>query len=149
MAIEYDLVLGGSTPIELVAARAFPALAERPTGVVPLLSAALFEPYGFEVTVLAEDDAYVEAASDQGRWEWEPVPSVSVGFRLGKAADPEWAVANMLSVVRRLLDSGDEDAALVLNSDLLVLVRADGKVVKHHRETWWSSYPAADQLIPG
>jgi len=72
-----------------------------------------------------------------------------VGFGLDKTAEREWAVANMLTIVRRVLATGAEDAALVLNGDLLLLTRLDGALVKYNRERWWSSYPAAQQLVPG
>jgi hypothetical protein len=66
---------------------------------------------------------------------------------MDKEADVEWAVVNMLTVVWRALETGSEDAALVLNGDLLVLTRLDGVLVKHHRDGWWASYPAANAVF--
>ena len=146
MAIDYDLTLAGSPPVERVAERAFPEHGERPVGTAPLLSAAL---PGFGVTVLAGAAAYLDVATDQGSWEWEPATYVTIGFRLDKLTDRSRAVIDMLTVVRRVLASGPEDAALVLNGDILLLTRLDGILTKHHRDTWWSNYAGADDLIRG
>lgn len=147
MSIDYRLTLAGSTPVEVVAARAFAEAGERPTGTAGRLSAALYERYGFAVTVHAGKDGYLDAMSDAGPWEWEPEHYVAIIFSLDKAADREWAVTNVGTVVHRILDTGAEDAALDLNGDILLLVRIDGAVVKHHRDAWWSHHPAADQLL--
>ncbi|GID26626.1 SitI3 family protein [Paractinoplanes brasiliensis] len=55
----------------------------------------------------------------------------------------------MLTVVRRVLDSGDEDAAFVFNGDNLLLARFGGVLTKHRREKWWEHYEGADQVLPG
>jgi len=149
MSIDYRLTLAGSTPINQIAERALPDPSERPTGLPPLLSAHLYEDHGFAVDIRAGHNGYVDAESDHGLWEWEPAEYVGVAFSIDKFADPAWKVINMLTVVRRVLDSGPEDAAFVLNGDVLIFTRFDGEVVKHNREKWWSYYPAADQLIPG
>jgi hypothetical protein len=149
MAIEYDLTCSGDTPVNQMAERALPDPDDRPTGTAPLLSAALDARCGFGATILAGTNGYVDALSDDGSWEWEPSTYVLVGFRLDKEADRRWAVTNMLTVVRRVLDSGSEDAALVLNGDLLLLTRFDGLLVKHNRDQWWSHYPGAHDAIPG
>jgi hypothetical protein len=149
MSIDYRLTLAGSTPVEQIAARAFPDAAERPTGTAPRLSAALFEKYGFSVSVYAGQNGYLDAESDHGHWEWEPDPYVSVSFTLDKFADLPWSVANTAVAVHRLLNTGPEDAALDLNGNLLLLTRVAEAVAKHNRDSWWSHYPAADQLIPG
>ncbi|MBM2623452.1 hypothetical protein JIG36_48960 [Actinoplanes sp. LDG1-06] len=150
MAIEYGLVLAGGTPVEQVAARAFPVLDERPVGTAPLLVAALNETYGFVVTVRSGASRYVEVVSDEGSWEWEPSPFTSVSFRFDKWADDiGWQVRNMLTVVRRVLDTGDEDAAFSFNGDILLLRRLNGVTTKHRRAEWWEHYDGADQVIPG
>ncbi len=147
MALEYRLTLAGTTPVDEVAARALPNLEERPTGTPPLLSKALFDRYGFLLTIHAGSDAYFDAMSDDGPWEWEPEAYVAVGFRMDKFADFRWEVRNMLTIVRRVLDTGTENAALVFNGDVLLLARFDGVLTKHRR-SWWDSYPDADQVIP-
>ena len=149
MAIEYELTLAGETPGDQVAERAFPDPAERPTGTLPLLTVDLKEPRGFTVTVLAGRDGYVDVESDAGMWEWEPESYVSLSFSMDKFADPEWAEANMLTVVHRVLATGPEDAAFALNGDILLLTRFNGELVKHRRDKWWDFYPASNQLIPG
>jgi hypothetical protein len=147
MATEYRLTLAGSTPVGYVAERAMPTPAERPTGTPPLLAADLYDRHGFELTILAGRNGYLDAESDSGVWEWEPASYVDVTFRMEQNAESDRAVGNMLLVLRRLLDTGSEDAALVLNGNWLLLTRFDGVLVKH-RESWWGSYPAADDLIP-
>ncbi len=52
MAIEYDLVLAGGTPVEQAAERAFPDIGERPVGSGRLLAIDLNARYGFAATVL-------------------------------------------------------------------------------------------------
>jgi hypothetical protein len=148
MAIEYGLTLGGDTNAQEVAERALPVPAKSPPEIAPVLSADLRESHGFAVTLLAMERGYIEAESDDGLFEWEPENYVAVGFRLNKDADREWAVLNMLTIVWRVLATGDEDGALVLNGDLLVLSRLDGVLVKHHRDGWWNSYPAANAVFP-
>ena len=62
MATQYNLALVGSTTIEQVAERAFPNPADRPTGAPPLLSAGLWDRYGFATTVLARKQGYYDLA---------------------------------------------------------------------------------------
>ena len=149
MSIDCRLTLACDTPIEEVAKRALPDPESRPTGTPPLLSANLSAEQGFDVTVRAGRNGYVDASSDQGLWEWEPETYVSVAFRWNKFTDFDRLVVNMLTIVRRVLESGDEDAAFVLNGDILLLTRFDGVLVKHHRERWWAHYPGANEALPG
>jgi hypothetical protein len=148
MAIEYRLVLAGDTPVEQVAERALPDPDERPTGTAPLLVADLYDRLGFEVTVLASQNGYFDADSDTGTWLWKPATFVAVTFRLDSDADSSWAVLNMLPVVRRLLDTGSEDAAFLLNGDVLLLTRFGDDLVKH-RARWWNNYTGANDQVPG
>ncbi|MBL7256854.1 SitI3 family protein [Paractinoplanes lichenicola] len=150
MAIEYSLTLAGDTPVEQVAERAVPEVDYRPTGTAPLLAADLNDRQGFGLTVRAGQSRYISVHGDDGWWEWEPSPYVSVGFRFAKQVeDIDWQVRNMLTVVRRVLDSGAEDAAFSFNGDNLLLTRFDGVITKHRREKWWEHYDGADQVIPG
>ncbi|MFI7598679.1 SitI3 family protein [Actinoplanes sp. NPDC049681] len=149
MAIEYALTLAGSTPVERVAKRALPGLDERPTGTPPLLSADLWERYGFQVTVYAGRHGYLDAETDDGSLTWKPKTYVSVGFRMDKFADFQWSIPHMLTIVRRVMTGGGEDAMLTFNGDYALLTRFAGKLAKHRREDWWASYPAADSVIPG
>jgi hypothetical protein len=55
----------------------------------------------------------------------------------------------MLTVVRRLLDTGAEDATFDFNGDILLFARCDGQLTKHRRTTWWVRYSADDGQIPG
>jgi len=155
MAIEYRLTLAGNTPIEQVAQRALPDPAERPepverpTGAPPLLDADLYDRYGFDLTIRAGRNGYYEVESDDGSWEWEPEDYVDVTFRMGKEFDLNQAVINMLTIIRRILDTGSEDAALILNGDVLLFTRFDGILVKHDRQAWWDHYSTTHDIIPG
>jgi hypothetical protein len=149
MALEYELIVAGETPVAEVARRALLDQGGRPTGTTPLLSIDLRERYGFTAVVLSDPDGYVEAASDGRRWEWEVGACVSLTFEMDKETGPEPDVINMLTAVRRVLTTGNEDAVLVFNDDVLVLARFGGEVVKHHQNSWWSFYAAAGQVFPG
>ena len=82
-------------------------------------------------------------------WEWEPDGHVLLSFEMEKTGEPERAVTNMLSVVRRVLDTGPEDAVFNVNGDYLLFSRFGGVLVKHRKDTWWTSNPSADELIAG
>jgi hypothetical protein len=143
MAVEYRLILAGDTPVNQIAERAFPEASERPAGTAPRLVADHKEKYGFDVTVMAGSDGYFDLETDDGSWEWEPPSYVRVEFRLDNSADSDRVVANMLAVVRRLLDTGTEDATFDFNGDILLFARCDGELTKHRRGTWWVRYSAA------
>ncbi|GAA1604891.1 SitI3 family protein [Actinoplanes couchii] len=148
MAFEYELILIGDGTAEQIAERAFPDPAERPAGAGPVLhSTGLRATHGFDVTLLTREFGYVSAESDDGMWEFEPDAHVSLTFYLDKSAEPEQSVPDMLTVVRRLLDTGPEDAVLLLDGDVLLLTRFAGALLKHRRNTWWNHHPAANTVI--
>lgn len=149
MALEYRLVLAGTTTAAAISGRAFPADAERPSGDGPLLTADLKERLGFTVAARAGRNAFVDVETDQGQWTWEPGEYVAMTFRMDKFADPGWNVMNMFAAVRRVLETGQEDAVLVLNSDVLLLSRLGGVLTKHRRDRWWNHYPEADEALAG
>ncbi|MCO8275825.1 SitI3 family protein [Actinoplanes sp. TRM 88003] len=148
MATTYKLILMGDTPVNQIAERAFPVVGERPIGVAPRLAADLKDRYGFDVTVAAGRTGFLDLETDDGSFEYEPESYVRVVFRLDRLADPLWAVANILSAVRRVLDTGSEDAIFDFNGDILLFARWDGVLTKHRRGTWWERYSAGNQLIP-
>jgi hypothetical protein len=147
MSIEYRLILAGDAPVGWVAERAFPDPDERPVGTPPLLAADLYDRYGFDITVRAGRNGYVEIPSADGIREWEPESYIALTFRMEKSDAASRAVTSMITVVRRVLGSGPEDAVLTLNVDSLLLTRFDGVLVKNDGDGWWASYPAADDLI--
>jgi len=147
VAIEYDLTLAGQTPVQQLAERALPNPDERPTGTAPFLAVDLDEKYGFDVTVASGADAYINVETDAGVWTWEPAAFAAVSFGMDKFADADWAVTNMIRVVRRVLETGAEDAVLVLNGDVLLLSRLDGRLVLHNRDRWWSYHPGAEEVF--
>lgn len=149
MATEYRLTLAGDPPVVEVAERALPEPDDRPAGTPQLLSVDLYEHYGFEVVFRAGRNGYLDAESDTGLWVWEPETFVSVRYRMEKNADSDRATVNMLLGVRRILHTGPEDAALVLDGNYLLLTRVGGHLVKHRRDTWWQHYAAGNDLIPG
>jgi hypothetical protein len=140
MAIEYRLTLAGATPISEIAARAFPDPADRPEGTPSLLAADLDLRFGFQVTVYADENGYVEAESDEEMWIWEPEEFASMTFRMDKDAEPVSALTAMLAAVRRVLDTGTEDASLDLNGSWLLLTRTGGVTMKHKLADWWAVY---------
>jgi hypothetical protein len=151
MAIEYDFLLAGHTPLDQIAARALPNSAERPAASGRVLSADLRRQHGFGLTVASGQDGYYEAETDDGqRWEWQPATYVLVTFTLDKDPDRyDDALRQALTVVARLLTTGQEDAAFMLNGNELLLTRVDGAVHKHARATWWDHYRYPNEVIPG
>jgi hypothetical protein len=148
MTTEYRLTLAGATPAEVVALRALPDGWECHTPVrTPVWSNESADALGFEVGVHAGANGYFDAEADDGHWQWEPAAYVAVTFAVNQDADPERAVLAMLTVIRRVLDTGPEDAAFVLNGDRLLLRRTSGRLVKHTRAAWWAHYAGADKLI--
>lgn len=89
--------------------------------------------------------------ADTAQWPvWGTIARVvRIGFRLDKSADARWAVTNMLTVVRRVLDTGPEDATFDFNGDVLLFARRDGELTKHRRDTWWERYSPGNHLIAG
>lgn len=53
----------------------------------------------------------------------------------------------MLTAVARVLQTGSEDAALVLDGNALLLTRTDGFIRKHRTDTWWDE--TTDAIIAG
>jgi hypothetical protein len=141
VALEYRLTLAGDTAVPDVVERALPEHAG--TGESGFV---LYEDRGFLLTVTSGRDGYFDAESDGDEyWEWEPASYVNVEFRLDKDHIAD-ATRNMLDVVARVLATGAEDAALVLDGNALLLTRTDGAVRKHRSDTWWDD--ATNAIIP-
>ncbi|BCY13174.1 SitI3 family protein [Actinoplanes sp. L3-i22] len=140
MAIEYRMIVAGSTPVREIATRAFPDPDERPIGTPPLLTADLKDKYGFGVTLYAGTDGYLEAETDDGMWEWEPTQFVRITFHMSKHGEMGPALAAMLAAVGRVLDSGSEDTSLDLNGSWLLLTRMGGVITRHKQAGWWEVY---------
>ncbi len=149
MSLDYTLTLATSATATQIAARTLPDEWNWIPGSGSVLSADLHQTLGIDISLWADRHGYVDARSDEGMFEWEPDPFVTVIFNLDGPFDREQAAANMINAIRGVLDSGPEDATLVINGDLLLLTRFDGRITKHNRERWWSAYPAADRVIPG
>ena len=150
MAIEYSLTLAGATPAEEVAQRALPGATFSPYGATIGTDADILQQLGFDLTITGGTDGYVEARGNDGTWVWDPNPAAVATFRL--ASDPDrgdMALHNVLEAATRILATGPEDAALVVNWDDLLLVRLGGTVVKHHRAAWWDHHRWPNQVIPG
>lgn len=152
MAVEYRLTLAGDIPAEQVAECAVPDPAERPvpTGFGETRGARLYDRYGFSLSVTPGRNGYYDARDDDGsRWEWEINAYVDLDISVSKNDDRiTEGTSNMLALVGRVLACRPEDAALVLNGDVLLLTRVDGVLRKHHRTTWWNHYSFANQVIP-
>ncbi|MFI7438039.1 SitI3 family protein [Micromonospora haikouensis] len=151
MSIDYRLTLDGEVPLPDLAARAFPDPADlaRFEPYLATLGAEMSEQRGFAITLLTGRNGYLDAEGDDGPWEWEPERYTDLGFRMDKFGPPDRGTRNMVAAVDRVLRSGAENAALVLNGEVLVLTRFGGQLRKHNRERWWSYYPGAEASIPG
>ncbi|MEU4621331.1 SitI3 family protein [Actinoplanes sp. NPDC023801] len=149
MALEYKLVLIGATSPEQVRQRAFPGREDELVEIPPLLTADLQERLGFHVTIRAKASDYIEVETNGGMWDRKLLEHVSLTFRMDESADSDWYITNMITVVHQLLETGSEDALLILDHDTLLLARHGGTLAKHDRDGWWDHFPAADQLIPG
>jgi hypothetical protein len=68
---------------------------------------------------------------------------------LSRFADLRRVATNMLAVVRRVPDTGPEDATFDLNGDILLFARHNGQLTAYRRDRWWDYYRPGDQLIPG
>jgi hypothetical protein len=55
----------------------------------------------------------------------------------------------MLTIVARVLEGRSEDAALLLNGDVLLLTRVGGALRKHNRAELWDHYGFANDIVPG
>lgn len=149
MSIDYTLTLAGSTPVEDVALRALADgwklsdLARRP----PLWWNDRTSTLGFDVSVRAGTNGYLDAEADDGIWTWKPPAYVAVTFSPSRDADPDRVVPEMVTVVRRVLDTGPEDASFVMNGNWLLLRRTDGRLSRN-RKSWWAHYPGAAEVIP-
>ncbi|GIE77899.1 hypothetical protein Aph02nite_38490 [Actinoplanes philippinensis] len=149
MALEYKIALIGASSEAEIAERGFPDPTDQLTEVPPLLSADFKERYGFHVTILARDEAYIEVECNEGTWSQQIQGHVSLTFRMDGSADPQWYIANLIAVVRRLLETGNEDFLLILDHDTLLLARLAETLTKHDRVGWWDHFPAADAMIAG
>jgi hypothetical protein len=65
---------------------------------------------------------------------------------MNKEALTEKGKPNMLAAVARVLAERPEDAALVLNSNWLLLTRVAG-VLRRHGTTWWSRHDMDNGII--
>lgn len=151
MSVTYRLTLAGEIPVKRVAECAIPDLPERAgqPDSPDRLSVGLYEQRGFWLSVRSGRAGYYDAADDDGeRWEWKPAAYVNVTFALSKDDPTDRGTSNMIGAVARVLAGLPEDAALLLNGDVLLLTRVDGALRKHNRTTWWSHYQFANQLIP-
>jgi hypothetical protein len=151
MTVEYRLTLAGDTPIADVAARVLPDAADRIEPYGPGLTADLAD-HGLSLTIRSRADAYLEGEADDPTtpWIWEPSPCIHITCHL--AADPdlrETGTHIVLDIVGRVLSTGTEDAALMLNSDYLLLTRVGGVVTKHRRSVWWDHYGWPNEVLLG
>ncbi|MGI5211817.1 SitI3 family protein [Plantactinospora sp. CA-290183] len=150
MAIEYRLTLEGAIPLDQMAEYVMLNPTDRavPAEMPGLLSADLRDRQSFTLIVRHGRDGYYEADDDGSDWAWELDVYVNLTFRMAKEGDAETGVRNMLEAVSRLLAGRPEDAALILNGDVLLLTRSSGVLRKHRRELWWNRYGFVNDVIP-
>lgn len=153
MSVDYRLTLAGDIPVEEIAECAVPDSVERPRpwgNSGRLLGSDLYDQRGFGLTVRAGEAGYYEARDDGGAtWEWEPDYYVNVTFEMSKDDLVDKGTPSMLAIVARVLAARPEDAALILNGEVLLLTRVDGAVRKHNRATWWDHYGFANDIVVG
>lgn len=139
MAIEYRLTLAGDIPLEQVAELVAPGATETSTlRGDKMLSADLNEESGYVVDITSGRHGYYCAEDDAGSlWQWEPEAYVDVNFYMRKDTLTEKGKPQMLTAVARILASRNEDAALTLNGDLLMLTRMAGAIRKHNADGWY------------
>ncbi len=67
-------------------------------------------------------------------------PTVRVDLELARGNDPgfEEGALNRVRVVDWLINHVEGDAVFLVNGDLPVLLRKDGKVWLHHKDRFWS-----------
>ncbi|WP_051799071.1 SitI3 family protein [Catenuloplanes japonicus] len=162
MGIEYRLSLAGRRSSAAVAARAMPELAPglssagsssaglSSAGLVgaDLLSVDLYRSHGFCLTIVSRDRGLVDLGPDG----WELGAHTTVSFDMEKNVEFDrsaQSLRTMLTVVGRVLETGAEDAALVLNGDVVLLTRVAGTLVKYRRADWWDHYSGLHAVIRG
>ncbi|GAA1604895.1 SitI3 family protein [Actinoplanes couchii] len=149
MSLDYRLTLATGLTAAQIAERALLPVEAVSWGDGRALGANLSGTLGVDVTLRSARHGYVDADTDGEPLEWEPGPFVAITFGLGGSVRSGQAAANMIAVVRRVLETGPEDAALVVNGDYLLVARFGGHLVKHNHARWWSAHPAADAVIGG
>ena len=145
MALECSLIVSGSlSPRDLVD-RAFPDQAARPDFEIsgPVWSADLRERLGFVLRLRQGEQGYFEAESGDEVWTWEPDRYLNLGFAFDKEADRGASRREMLAIVARVLATGGENAALILNGDTVLLRREGGELTRLPAGGFW------DTLAPG
>lgn len=147
MSIDYRLTLAGDIPMEQVAELAASGAIETSTvSGKRMLTAMLNEECGYVVDITSGDNGYHDAEDEDGSlWVWEPDTYVGINFHMRKDDLADKGTPNMLAAVARVLARRTEDAALVLNSNWVLLTRVGGTLRKH-RPTWWSHHDA-DHVI--
>ena len=123
MAIEYALVVPGETSVEEMWRRLHEAQTE-PTVRNGVWSADEWNTSGYLISVHRGFDGYFEV----GDWIREFDQYLNVGFRENSDGSPPVLARNLLGLVQRVLDSGDEDLWLSVNGEELILERVDGEV---------------------
>ncbi|MEU8300886.1 SitI3 family protein [Micromonospora sp. NPDC048909] len=148
MSIDYELTLAGDVPLERVAELIAPGAVElwSPAGN-RLLSTGPDDEYGYGVSITSGSDGYYEAEDGGTQWYWEPKRYVDITFHMDKETLAERGRPSMLRAVAKILNNRDEDAALVLNSNWLLLTRLGGRLRKHNAADWYDE--AYDEILPG
>jgi len=148
MATEFRLILEGDIPLRHVADIAAPEAREVvEPGYRPRLSADLYEQLGYAITIVSGNNGYYDAESgNSDLWVWEPESYAKITFYIGAGDIGDLGVPNMFAAVARVLEARPEDAALIQNSNWLLLTRVNGTIRNHNLDLW---YDDALNLIPG
>jgi hypothetical protein len=137
MAIEYRLILEGEIPPEAMARGAFPEPSDLPAPEVAGRNTIwdLWDRFGFIMQTRISEDGDFSGESDGAVFFWRPARYTVLYFRLDKFSDFN-PTENVKTIVSRVLESGDEDAAVLQNGDIIVL-RLAGKLTKYGSGVNW------------
>jgi hypothetical protein len=146
MATECSLILAGNSPIDAFLSRLFPSGASQPDFHVSgrVWIADLHERMGFELRLLQGAQGYFGAEAGEEYWTWELNNYLNLGFRFDKFFPRDVSLRHMLQMVARILETGDEDAAMIQNGNELLLFRKAGKLTRFRAQGFWDSLAPED-----
>jgi hypothetical protein len=139
MAIEYSLILDGEVPPAAIASRAFPEPSDLPPAQMNGLNTAwdFWNRFGFIMQTRTSEDGYFEGENDGALFSWEPQRYTVLYFRLDKFSDLARTTDVVQTIVSRVLGSGQEDAAVVHNGQI-ILRRQNGELTKFGEGNAWN-----------
>ncbi len=127
MSIHYSLLITGPTQYAALAEHlcSVPEY-QRANGdiIAPGLLVWIGQPSQLEIEIIKEEFAFT--------------PTVSVIFRWGREEDPVAVRTRLLRGCVALLEPSSDDAVLLFNSEIVILLRRKGKFVLNQVEGFWT-----------